>query len=330
MRTSSIRFAVTASALSSAAPEMIAVPCWSSWKTGMFISAFRRRSISKHSGERVLAADLLHGGRILLPRPEPAAWPKPKVRRGKLKAMIVVPEGTAYRLITQPDHAHLAAEILALWRRDGLPAHPRRENLLFAAREHDNGWREADAAPRWDPGTGRPHDFMTLPTADRIEIWERGPCRFATERPYAAQLIARHARHLLGGRRGEEGWDGLLDFLADFERGLSEETGVPEDELAADYRWIELADQISLTACAGRRERVVAGRRPAAVRPLEVGRAAVDQVESVEELEIADFQGAEHLFERIELGQLLAVLVFRELALADAGLARDAGLALTP
>jgi hypothetical protein len=170
--------------------------------------------------------------------------------------MIVVPEGTAYRLITQPDHAHLAAEILALWRRDGLPAHPRREDLLFAAREHDNGWREADAAPRWDSGTGRPHDFMTLPTADRIEVWERGPCRFATERPYAAQLITRHARHLLGGRRGEEGWDGLLDFLADFERGLSEETGVPEGELAADYRWIELADQISLTACAGRREPV--------------------------------------------------------------------------
>ena len=176
--------------------------------------------------------------------------------------MIVVPEGSAYRLITQPDHAHLAAEILALWRRDGLPAHPRRDDLLFAAREHDNGWREADAAPRWDARAGRPHDFMTLPQADRIEIWERGTCRFATERPYAALLITRHARNLFGGRRGEEGWDGLLDFLADFERGLSEETGAPEDELAADYRWIDLADQISLTACARRREPVDAPWRP--------------------------------------------------------------------
>jgi hypothetical protein len=170
--------------------------------------------------------------------------------------MIVVPEDSTYRLITQPDHAHLAAEILALWRRDGLPAHPRRKDLLFAAREHDNGWREADAAPRWDSGAGRPHDFLTLPTPDRIEIWERGTCRFATERPYAALLITRHARNLLGGRRGEAGWDGLLDFLADFERGLSEETGVPEDELMEDYRWVEIADQISLIACAGRREPV--------------------------------------------------------------------------
>ena len=30
--------------------------------------------------------------------------------------MIVVPDATTFLLITQPDHAHLAAEILALWR----------------------------------------------------------------------------------------------------------------------------------------------------------------------------------------------------------------------
>jgi hypothetical protein len=182
--------------------------------------------------------------------------------------MIVVQEGSAHRLITQPDHAHLAAEILALWRRDGLPAHSRREDLLFAAREHDNGWREADAAPRWNSGTVRPHDFMTLPPSDRVEIWERGPCRFAAERPYAALLITRHARNLLGGRRGEEGWDGLLDFLVDFERGLIEETGATEDELVADYRWIELTDQISLAACAGHREPVARhGLRIAPIAP---------------------------------------------------------------
>ena len=34
----------------SPAPEMMAVPCWSSCITGMSHSSFRRRSISKHSG----------------------------------------------------------------------------------------------------------------------------------------------------------------------------------------------------------------------------------------------------------------------------------------
>jgi hypothetical protein len=183
--------------------------------------------------------------------------------------MIVVPDATTFLVITQPDHAHLAAEILALWRLGGVPGHPRRDDLLFAAREHDNGWREADAAPRWSSGSGRPHDFTTLPQADRIEIWERGTCRFATERPYAALLITRHARTLFGGRRGEEGWDGLLDFLADFERGLVEETGAAENELAADYRWLDLADQISLAACARRHEPVA--RHGFRIEPLPGG-----------------------------------------------------------
>ena len=34
----------------SAAAEMMAVPCWSSWKTGMFICALSASSMLKHSG----------------------------------------------------------------------------------------------------------------------------------------------------------------------------------------------------------------------------------------------------------------------------------------
>jgi len=168
--------------------------------------------------------------------------------------MIVVPEGPTLLLVTQPDHAHFSGELLSLWRAGGLPGHPRRDDLLFAAREHDNGWREADAAPRWNAEGGRPHDFMTLPRQERIEIWERGTCRFAAERPYAALLITRHALNLFGGRRGEEGWDPFLDFLDDFEGSLLEETGAGRDEVEADYPLIDLGDLISLTACTRRSE----------------------------------------------------------------------------
>ena len=37
-------------ALSSAASTTIAVPCWSSWKTGMSSISLRRSSTSKHTG----------------------------------------------------------------------------------------------------------------------------------------------------------------------------------------------------------------------------------------------------------------------------------------
>ena len=49
-RTSSARLSTTRSAFSSAASSTIAVPCWSSWKTGMSSSARSRRSISKQRG----------------------------------------------------------------------------------------------------------------------------------------------------------------------------------------------------------------------------------------------------------------------------------------
>jgi hypothetical protein len=165
--------------------------------------------------------------------------------------MIVVTEQDTWLFITQPDHAAFAAELLSLWRAEGVPDHPRRAALLFAVREHDNGWREADAAPRWDQERRRPHDFLTMPREARIEIWERGVSRFAGERPEAALLITRHARRLHRDRRGDAEWVGLLETLDELERGLVEATGATEAEIAADDRLLDRADLLSLAACNG-------------------------------------------------------------------------------
>lgn len=162
--------------------------------------------------------------------------------------MIVAEEAGRHLLITQPDHARFSAELLSLWR--ALADHPRRDELLFAVREHDNGWRETDAAPHWDAERGRPHDFITLPRRERIELWQRGTARFAGERPYASLLIARHAIRLHQERSGEE-WLGFRGYLDELYRGLAEETGAPEEQVEADYRWLDLTDLISLAVCNG-------------------------------------------------------------------------------
>jgi hypothetical protein len=174
--------------------------------------------------------------------------------------MIVLLQGSEYRLITQPDHAHLSAEILSLWREDGLPANPRRAEILFAAREHDNGWRETDSAPHWDPDRGRPHDFLSLPDEERFAVWRRGIARFAASRPYAALLVAHHALALGerrqdrkdGGGRSGGGWRELLDEIEELRAGLVEAAGaagVPEAAVEADYRFLALADLLSLAVC---------------------------------------------------------------------------------
>jgi hypothetical protein len=164
--------------------------------------------------------------------------------------VIVAVEAGAYRLVTQPDHAHLAGEILSLWRDDGLAASPRRAEVVFAGREHDNGWREADAAPRCD-GAGRPVDFRAMPRQERIEIWEHGTSRFLERRPYASLLIVRHARELHRDRRREAIWRDFLRRLAVRERRLRQELKAGGRALAADYRLLGIADTLSLAACAG-------------------------------------------------------------------------------
>jgi len=163
--------------------------------------------------------------------------------------LIVHRENGSLLLVTQPDHAHFSGELLSLWRADGLPANPRRAEILFATREHDNGWREADAAPLCDPASGRPVDFLGVSRPLRIELWERGTARFAGSHPYAARLIARHAWTLHRDRRGAEGWEEFFEYLEELERGLAEETGVGAAEIAADYRLLDLADLASLAVC---------------------------------------------------------------------------------
>lgn len=170
--------------------------------------------------------------------------------------MIVYDEGGAWRLVTQPDHARFAGELVSLWREDGLPRHPRRDDLLFAVREHDNGWREADAAPRWNAAAGRPHDFLSVPDEVRFEVWRRGPRRFAAERPYAALLIAHHGLALARWSASTTGAgaaagpaDELAAELEELADELAEAAGATRDEAAADYPFLGFADAASLAAC---------------------------------------------------------------------------------
>jgi len=163
--------------------------------------------------------------------------------------MIVVAQNGMLRVITQNDHAHLAAELLALWRADQLPANPRRRELLFAAREHDNGWRETDAAPRFDAASGRPHDFISLPQGERRELWLRATERFVDAEPYGSLLILQHARNLHHSLREQADWRPLFARWHELEEELLGRTGASQEQLAADYRWIELTDLCSLSLC---------------------------------------------------------------------------------
>jgi len=166
----------------------------------------------------------------------------------------VLPDGDRLRLVTQPDHAAFAADLLSLFRLPELADHPRRTDLLRAVRLHDNGWRELDAAPLVDPPSGLPHTFLDLPRPLRLEVWERGAARYLHSDPYTALLVTEHALTLFADQIETDGWRELLGRLADRRSELRERCGLAIQDLAADYRWLALADRLSLAVCNGWRE----------------------------------------------------------------------------
>ncbi len=163
--------------------------------------------------------------------------------------MILSSQDVRWLAITQNDHAHFASELLSLWRRDGLPEHPRRQQILIAAREHDNGWREADSAPRCDPHSGRPLDFVNIPQELRREIWIRAVERFRERDTWVTLLILQHAIHLHRSLAEDSDWVPLLAQWRQTRSELLEELGAQLEDLEQDYRWIELSDLLSLGLC---------------------------------------------------------------------------------
>ena len=165
--------------------------------------------------------------------------------------MIIRYTGSTLLLITQPDHAALAGRIMREWSRDDLSSPPRRDDILRAIDEHDNGWREVDHSPIVDEGTGRILDFVSAPDHVRQAVWPRGVERLAGN-PYAAALVAQHAIHVYARYRDRPGWASFFSMMeARRDRHLSAVPGATLDQLLRDYVPVRIGDLISLTFCNG-------------------------------------------------------------------------------
>jgi hypothetical protein len=160
--------------------------------------------------------------------------------------VIIRPAGDVRHLITQPDHAALAGRIMEHWASLGVAA--RRDSILRAVREHDNGWREPDDAPSVDPATGAILDFIGIATAVKQRVWRR--CLDGlSDAPWTAALVAQHAISVYDRFRADPAWD---VFFADMEAaraGFLARAGLPMESLVRDYVYVRLGDLASLAFC---------------------------------------------------------------------------------
>jgi hypothetical protein len=106
--------------------------------------------------------------------------------------MIIQEQGDHLVLIRQTDHAVLAGHFAReLGNEEFLPPQPQ-ESFLLAAAEHDNGWNEWELLPEIDPVTFLPYSFMSIPTRDHIELYQRGIERLVKVDRYAGLLVSMH------------------------------------------------------------------------------------------------------------------------------------------
>jgi hypothetical protein len=149
-------------------------------------------------------------------------------------------------LITQPDHAQLAARIIE--HHLGLATRPRRDAILLAVAEHDNGWTEEDAAPIVNPATGYVADFVNVTLAVRHRVWPRAIQRLE-QHPWTAALVAEHAVVVYDRFRSETGWTPFFAGMEAARDRMVQASGFSYDELVSDYEFLRLADLISLVFC---------------------------------------------------------------------------------
>jgi hypothetical protein len=172
----------------------------------------------------------------------------------------------AHLYITQPDHAALAAEALSHWQDDDFVDHPRRDVILLAAREHDNGWIEEDTKTHID-SDGRPLDFVAVPAAVRQRIWPRAVERMTQRSTYAAALIAQHAITVYGHTRTDPAWDRFFEQMTALRNRWLKRSGIAPEVLAADYGFVNAADRMSLAFCTGWGEPLESMGRQIILRP---------------------------------------------------------------
>jgi len=98
------------------------------------------------------------------------------------------PDG--FLLVSQVDHARLAADLAAAWGNDHIAGLPLAEWLVPAVRDHDEGWRAWEAAPTLN-ANGVPRQFTEMPAADATAIWTRSIETCASGPPSSAEALRR-------------------------------------------------------------------------------------------------------------------------------------------
>jgi len=187
--------------------------------------------------------------------------------------MIIQEQGDHLILIRQTDHAVLSGYFAREAGNDIFARPEPLDSFQLAAAEHDNGWNEWELQSRIDPFTFMPYSFMSLPTQEHIDLYQRGIERVVKVDRYAGLLVSMHCAGLYDRTRATiPGFSAkyvksheapvVSDFLQRLRlqqlrlkmdlRGDPATTKFSDDKwLQANVQRLEALDRLSLYFCLG-------------------------------------------------------------------------------
>lgn len=160
------------------------------------------------------------------------------------------------RIITQHDHGLLSGEIAHIWR-DANTGEALHHRLVLAITLHDLAWRHADSPQQgaqslaWDEKKGLPHDFITMPTAQKLIMYAEGIDDLEGVDPYTALLLSHHYSAFVKDPDGQDERQ-FLDQERRRRARLAGQLGFASPDapnLLEDFEWLKTLDIISLYAC---------------------------------------------------------------------------------
>lgn len=163
--------------------------------------------------------------------------------------MIIRRLPASHQLITQPDHAALAARIMRRWEPRHFPDSPRKASILAAIEQHDTGWAHVDEMLVVDETTGQLLDFLQIPDVLKRDTASSGIDRLSDD-PYAAALVAQHRLHVYRRYVGDPEWQTFFGAVQDARDSfLRADDRWSLTELLRDYSFVRAGDLASLAFC---------------------------------------------------------------------------------
>jgi hypothetical protein len=106
--------------------------------------------------------------------------------------MIIRETATHFTMITQNDHAHLAADMAAYLKPSLYLNSEYASDVLLAIREHDRCWIKLDAMPIWNDQSHAPFGFDDYPIQPKMMFYRFGIDEIQEMSAYASYLSSVH------------------------------------------------------------------------------------------------------------------------------------------